>query len=94
MPWRMIRFILILAVVILFIGLNAGNRSDISFWFNDQVTFTEIPIYISLFGAYVLGAISVIPFALNSSINRYKKRKKNEKNEKLKKAKIEEKTEN
>ena len=79
MPWRMIRFLLIIAVVIVFIGLNAGNRSDISFWFNGKASFTEVPIYVSLFGAYLLGAISVIPFALNSTIIKYKKRRKNKK---------------
>jgi uncharacterized membrane protein YciS (DUF1049 family) len=75
----MIRFLLIISVVILFIGLNAGNHSNITFWFNEKGTFTDVPIYVSLFGAYVLGAVSVIPFALNSTINRYKKRRKNEK---------------
>lgn len=82
MPWRMIRFLLIIAVVIVFIGLNAGNRSDISFWFNGKASFTDVPIYFSLFGAYVLGAVSVIPFALNSSMIKYKKRRKEKKIEK------------
>ncbi len=81
MPWRMIRFLIIISVVILFIGLNSGNSSDITFWFNDRAHFKDVPIYISLFGAYILGAVSVIPFAINSIISRYKKkRKKNEKN--------------
>ena len=79
MPWRMIRFLIIISLVILFIGLNSGNSSDINFWFNDKANFPDVPIYISLFGAYILGAISVIPFALNSSISRYKKRKHNDK---------------
>ena len=75
----MIRFLLIISIVILFIGLNSGNSSDIAFWFNEKANFTDVPIYISIFGAYILGAISVIPFAVNSTIARYKKRKKNEK---------------
>lgn len=86
MPWRMIRFLLIMSVVILFIGLNSGNRSDISFWFGNKADFHDVPIFVSLFGAYVLGAISVIPFALNRSISKLKKRKKKEK---LKKESVE-----
>jgi len=86
----MIRFLLIISIVILFIGLNAGNSSDISFWFSDKAKFQNVPIYVSLFGAYILGAISVIPFALNSTINKYKKRRLNNKlDKKLKKEKIE-----
>jgi len=75
----MIRFLLIISLVILFIGLNSGNSSNITFWFNGKANFVDVPIYISLFGAYVLGAISVIPFAVNRTISKYKKRKKNEK---------------
>jgi uncharacterized integral membrane protein len=71
----MIRFLIIISLVILFIGLNSGNSSNITFWFNGKANFTEVPIYISLFGAYVLGAISVIPFAVNRTISKYKNRK-------------------
>lgn len=78
----MIRFLVIMSVVILFIGLNSGNRSNISFWFGNKADFTDVPIFVSLFGAYVLGAISVIPFALNRSISKFKKRKKKDKSKK------------
>lgn len=82
MPWRMIRFLFIMAVVILFIGLNAGHSSDITFWFGDKASFSDVPIYISLFGAYLLGAFSVIPFAVNRSINRFKKKRNKDKADK------------
>ncbi|MBI9098731.1 MAG: hypothetical protein JEY91_09650 [Spirochaetaceae bacterium] len=79
MPWRMIRFLIILASVILFIGLNSGHSSDISFWFGEKASFKDVPIFVSLFGAYVLGALSVIPFAVNRTITRYKKKKNRDK---------------
>lgn len=82
MPWRMIRFLIIMAVVILFIGLNSGHTSDISFWFGSKASFKDVPIFISLFGAYVLGAVSVIPFAINRSISKFKKNKMKKKAEK------------
>ncbi|MBB6478559.1 hypothetical protein [Spirochaeta isovalerica] len=82
MPWRMMRFLFIMALVILFIGLNAGYSSDIRFWFGEKASFQNVPIYVSLFGAYLLGALSVIPFAVNRSISRLKKKKKKQKAEK------------
>lgn len=82
MPWRMIRFLIIMSVVILFIGLNAGNNSDISFWFGGKADFKDVPIFVSLFGAYVVGAISVIPFAVNRSISKFKKKKQKDKTKK------------
>lgn len=82
MPWRMMRFLFIMALVILFIGLNAGYSSDIRFWFGEKASFQNVPIYVSLFGAYLLGAFSVIPFAVNRSISRLKKKKKKQKAEK------------
>ena len=82
MPWRMIRFLLIMSIVILFIGLNAGHSSNISFWFGGKADFNDVPIFVSLFGAYVLGAVSVIPFAVNRTISRFKKKKKKDKSKK------------
>lgn len=79
MPWRMIKFLSIMVVVILFIGLNAGYSSNIRFWFGEKASFQDVPIYISLFGAYLLGALSVIPFAVNRTISRLKKKKKKKK---------------
>ncbi len=86
----MIRFLIIITIVIIFIGLNVGNNTDITFWFSENATLNDVPIYICLFVAYILGAISVIPFAVNSSITRYRKRKNNEKKaEEIKNRKIE-----
>lgn len=82
MPWRMIRFLITMTVVILFVGLNTSHSSDISFWFGDKADFKDVPIFVSLFGAYVLGAISVIPFALNRSISKFKKKKQKNKSKK------------
>lgn len=74
MPWRMLRFLIIMAIVILFVGLNAGHTSHIRFWFGEKAYFENVPIFISLFGAYVLGALSVIPFAVNRSISKFRKK--------------------
>lgn len=78
----MIRFLIIMALVILFVGLNSGNTSNIRFWFGDKANFTDVPIFISLFGAYALGALSVIPFAVNRSISKFRKKQQKKKAEK------------
>jgi uncharacterized integral membrane protein len=60
MPWRLISFLVALAIFVIFAGLNAGNQSDISFGF---YTFQKTPIFISLFVAFLLGALVVLPFS-------------------------------
>lgn len=70
MPWRLVLFLLFLGVVVAFAGLNAGNATDITFGFH---TFEDVPIFISLFVAFFLGALIVLPFTL---FRRSKKRDK------------------
>ena len=70
MPWRMVLFLLFLGVVVTFAGFNAGNATDISFGFH---TLEAVPIFISLFGAFFLGVLIVLPFAM---FRRSKKREK------------------
>ena len=60
-PWRLILFLCILAIIILFIGFNITNASDISFGF---YTFTSVPVFISLFIAFLFGAFVMLPFAV------------------------------
>lgn len=66
-PWKMIFFLAILAIVVFFAGFNITNVSDISFGF---YTVSEVPIFISLFVAFLAGALVMIPFVAR------KKRKK------------------
>jgi uncharacterized integral membrane protein len=68
-PFKLIVFLVILGIVVFFIGFNLSNVSDISFGFH---VFTDVPIFISLFIAFAVGIIIMIPF----TFSRGKKRKK------------------
>ena len=84
MPWKLIGFILILGIVVVFIGFNIENKSDISFGF---AVLENVPIFISLFTAFLLGAVVALPFAISkakkikasSSPRKVKKKKEKEK---------------
>lgn len=64
MPWKLLFFIIVLALVVTFVGLNVGNTSDISFGFH---TFTDVPIFVSLFAAFLIGVLVTLPATLWSS---------------------------
>lgn len=64
MLWRLILLVVICALVITFIGFNIENRSDISLVF---MRFENVPIFISLFSAFLMGILVALPFMLISS---------------------------
>lgn len=61
MPWKMIFFLFIMLIFVLFIAFNVDNSSDISFGF---ASFTDVPIFISLFIAFSAGVVITIPMIL------------------------------
>jgi uncharacterized integral membrane protein len=80
-PWKLIFFLIILTLVILFAGFNVANTVDISLGFK---TFEEVPIFIALFIAFILGNFVMLPFALGKN-RRTKKAKAAKAREKLEK---------
>ena len=58
MPWKTVFFLAILAFVVFFAGFNISNVSDISFGF---VKIEGVPIFISLFVAFLIGALVMLP---------------------------------
>jgi len=64
--WKLLAFIVIMALVLVFIGFNLDNRCDISIVF---ITFHTVPVVITILGAYLLGLVS----ALVLSIGRHRK---------------------
>ncbi len=59
MPWKLIVFLLTLTLIVCFIGFNLDHQSDISFGF---YSFEEVPIFVSLFSAFLLGCLIMLPF--------------------------------
>ncbi len=71
-PWKMIFFLIILAFVVFFAGFNLTNVSDISFGFYKLV---DVPIFISLFIAFIVGALVMLPFVIKSGKGKADKKK-------------------
>ncbi|MDR1174884.1 MAG: hypothetical protein LBK83_05380 [Treponema sp.] len=61
MPWRLIGFILIFAIFLVFIAFNLQNSCDISLIFR---VFPEVPVYLTAFSSFILGMLCAIPFIL------------------------------
>ena len=72
-PWKLVFFLILLTIFVVFAGFNVKNVSDISLGFT---TVKDVPIFLSLFIAFLAGAFIALPFALGK---RRKKRKKREK---------------
>jgi uncharacterized integral membrane protein len=75
MPWRLIGFILIFGLFLVFAAFNVTNKCDISFGFT---SLKEVPVYLSAFTAFFFGMLCTMPFI-------FLKKKKAENGEKPKK---------
>ena len=62
MPWRLIIFIAVFAVFLVFISFNLENKCDISFGF---AKLKEIPVFITIFTSFVLGLICALPLVMH-----------------------------
>jgi uncharacterized integral membrane protein len=80
-PWKLVLFLILMTLFVVFAGFNIKNVSDISVGFT---TITDVPIFLSLFIAFLAGAFLTLPFAFG-------RRRKKEKSaaEKMKKEDIE-----
>ncbi len=60
-PWRLILFLVVLTIVVLFAGFNLNNKADISFglW-----RLSQVPIFLSLFISFLIGCFVMLPFAV------------------------------
>lgn len=61
MPWKLIRFIIIFAVLLIFILLNYDNKSDISFGF---FRIREAPVFLTVFVSFFAGLLCIFPYIL------------------------------
>lgn len=73
MPWRMILFLIVLGLIVLFAALNTSNASSISFGF---VVFEDVPVFLSLFIAFLAGAFVMLPFTIKPSRSKRNKEKR------------------
>ena len=61
MPIRLIGTIILLILVTIFAGVNVDHKCDITFIF---YTFHEVPVFMTVFVSFAIGAILMIPFTL------------------------------
>jgi uncharacterized integral membrane protein len=73
MPWRLIGFILLFGIFLIFIALNLDNRCDIRYWFTEGRVIKDIPVYLTAFASFILGMLCAVPFVF--SLRRKKKDK-------------------
>jgi uncharacterized membrane protein YciS (DUF1049 family) len=71
MPWRLIGFVIIFAIFLVFITLNLDNRCNISFHF---VVFQNVPIYLTAFFAFALGLVSSVPYIISIKLKKGKQK--------------------
>jgi uncharacterized integral membrane protein len=69
MPWKLIGFLTILTLFLIFAGFNTH---PVTIYFG-PFKIEEIPMFVSLFMSFLAGAIIVIPFSLLSSFKKKKK---------------------
>ena len=62
MPWRLIRFIVLLAVFLVFISLNLENKCDIGFGFT---TITGVPVFLTAFFSFFFGMVCAFPLVFS-----------------------------
>ena len=67
MPWRLILFIVVFAVFLVFITFNLDNRCDISF---GVVVFPSVPVFLTVFASFFLGLLCTLPFIASAQKKR------------------------
>jgi uncharacterized integral membrane protein len=67
MPWRLIGFILVFALLVVFIAFNLDNKCDISFGF---AKIEQAPVYLTAFSSFALGLILAVPFVISLRLKR------------------------
>lgn len=72
MPWKFILFIICIVFVVLFIGFNIDNKCSISLGI---YTFTDVPIFMSIFLSFAIGVFVMIPFLFGKKTRKDKKEK-------------------
>ncbi|MDR1870084.1 MAG: hypothetical protein LBQ82_08890 [Treponema sp.] len=78
MPWRLILFIIIFAIFLVFITFNLDNRCDLTFGI---IKFKQVPVFITVFTSFFFGLLCSLPFVLFGKSKRKEKTTKEKKGE-------------
>ncbi|MDR2103160.1 MAG: hypothetical protein LBP42_03540 [Treponema sp.] len=72
MPWRLIGFILLLGIFLVFIVLNLDNACDVSLGFR---VVSGVPVYLTALFSFVFGLLWSVPTLIALYLKRAKNRK-------------------
>jgi uncharacterized integral membrane protein len=70
MPRRLIQFIVLFAVILLFIIFNLENKCDISIIFK---VIHDVPVFLVAFFSFVIGMLITLPFILSYQLRKKRK---------------------
>ena len=59
MPWRLIRFLVVILILLLFVVFNLESKCNISFGF---FVIKEVPVFLTIFFSLILGMFCAILF--------------------------------
>ncbi|MCL2245222.1 MAG: hypothetical protein FWC03_12280 [Treponema sp.] len=62
MPWRLIIFIAIFGVFLVFITFNLENKCDISFGI---FSINEVPVFVTVFASFAMGLLCALPLVMH-----------------------------
>jgi uncharacterized integral membrane protein len=65
MPWKLLALILLMAFVLVFVGFNLDNRSDLSLVF---YTFNNVPVVITLLVSFLMGLVVAFIFTVSKAL--------------------------
>jgi uncharacterized integral membrane protein len=71
MPWKLIAFIALLIIFVIFSGLNV-HEVQVNFGI---FSISEVPLFVLLITSFILGTVVTIPFMIVSEKNKIKKTK-------------------
>ncbi len=90
MPWKVILFLIVLVVALLFIGFNLGNRTNISIGFH---VWQDVPVFLSMFFSFAFGILAMIPFLVRMRFSKKTRARAQKEPQKVEQLKEEESTE-
>ncbi len=73
MPWRMLLFLVVLALVVVLFAANLEHRSSFSYLFG---RLEDVPVFMALLVAFIAGALTMLPFTIGPHRHRRRKQKR------------------
>ena len=64
MRWKLVQFIVLFAIFLVFIVFNLENKCDINFIF---IKISEVPVFLTVFFSFMIGMLCILPFVFFKS---------------------------